>query len=87
MKVLLLLFVLVLYGALGAPVKKTDAKDAADDDMAQHLAEYKRYVKQVLDVLEDHPEIRERIRAATSEEVADGKLSDEVARLAPHHIR
>ena len=78
----------------GAPLskKKSDTKEDPDvgdekDAAKPHIEEYKRYVQQVLDLLEDSPELRDRIRAASDDDVTNGRLGDELARIAPAHIR
>ena len=88
-----LILITCTWITLGAPLSKKTNKveDAAvgeDNDSARpHIEEYKRYVEQVLNVLEDHPELRDRIRAASDDDITKGKLGEELARIAPAHIR
>jgi hypothetical protein len=83
-----------IWLAVGAPVsnKGNEVEDAEggkgkDDISRPHIEEYKRYVEQVLNVLEDVPELRDRIRAASEDDITGGKLGEELARIAPAHIR
>lgn len=83
-----------LWAVLSAPVSKNKSPEGEDVDVGDgkdvakpHIEEYKRYVQQVLTVLEDHPEIRERIRGASEEDITGGKLGEELGRIAPAHIR
>ncbi|XP_070562275.1 nucleobindin-2-like [Ptychodera flava] len=94
---LLLLLLAVVPLVFSAPVdpkkseeanegEKDEADDGVDDDKIDTGLEYDRYLKEVINVLEEDPDFRKKLEEADIKDIKSGKIASEI-NFVGHKVR
>ncbi|XP_068082227.1 nucleobindin-2 isoform X2 [Anabrus simplex] len=96
-KIILLVFMVILQGAIGPPVNQKKKSDEDDNNNEENEIneneqlgslgiEYNRYLKEVVTALESDPEFREKLEKAEDVDIRTGKIAQELD-YVNHNIR
>ncbi|KAI4469754.1 nucleobindin [Holotrichia oblita] len=80
MKFKLLLITIFAYGCIAPPVTKNKEQpnEEVDSDGLENYMEYHRYLREVVNTLENDPEFKKKLEKATEEDIRSGKIAHEL---------
>lgn len=88
MKFKLFLITVLAYGCVAPPVtqNKEHPNEEVDSDGLENYMEYHRYLREVVNTLENDPEFKKKLEKATEEDIRSGKIAHELE-FVNHHVR